>query len=163
MHAHHVAPRAPPRGANCTDAKLYVRTIFQFVILSGWDLDPPTHIRFFFDFWNLFNFAKPQFEQSLGRFGPLENSRGTLPAQTISKPGRAHQSYLGKQHAEHPPTSHHERTPNNVDSYVYSPDSDETVDYFLLHCPLYDNIGTRLLSAQPTIHNTLHGSTTQLQ
>ena len=29
------------------------------------------------------------------------------------------------------------------------------------HCPLYDNIRTRLLPAQPTIHNTLYGSTTQ--
>ena len=39
-------------------------------------------------------------------------------------------------------------------------DSDETIDRFLLHCPLYDNIRTRLLPAQPTI---LIVSTMQLQ
>ena len=46
---------------------------------------------------------------------------------------------------------------------VYCPDSDETVERFLFHCPLYDNIRTRLLPAQLNIHNTLYGSTTQLQ
>ena len=46
---------------------------------------------------------------------------------------------------------------------VYSPDSDETVEHFLFHCPLYDNTRSRLLPAQRNIHNTLYGSTTQLQ
>ena len=57
---------------------------------------------------------------------------------------------------ERPPTSHPAKC-------VYCPDSDETVEHFLFHCPLYDNIRTRLLPAQPNIHNTLYGSTTQLQ
>ena len=46
---------------------------------------------------------------------------------------------------------------------VYCPDSDETVEHFLLHCSLYDSIRRRLLAAQPTIQNTLYGHTTQLQ
>ena len=46
---------------------------------------------------------------------------------------------------------------------VYCPDSDETVEHFLFHCPLYDHIRSRLLPAQRNIHNTLYGSTTQLQ
>ena len=46
---------------------------------------------------------------------------------------------------------------------VYCSDSEETVEHFLFHCPLYENIRSRLLPAQPNIHNTLYGSTTQLQ
>ena len=47
--------------------------------------------------------------------------------------------------------------------YYYYYYSDETVEHFLFHCPLYGNIRTRLLPVQPTIRNTLYGSTTQLQ
>ena len=46
---------------------------------------------------------------------------------------------------------------------VYCPDSGDTVEHFLLHCQLYDNIRSILLPAQPNIHNTLYASTTQRQ
>ena len=62
--------------------------------------------------------------------------------------------------AERTPTSHQERSPAKC---VYCPDSDETVEHVLFRCPLYDNIRTRLLPAHQNIHNTLYGSTTQLQ
>ena len=46
-------------GANCTDAKLYLWTIFQFVFdPNGTWAHPPTS-KLFLDFWNFFNFAKP--------------------------------------------------------------------------------------------------------
>ena len=52
-HVHHQA------GANCTDAKLYFWTIFQFFFYpNGTWTHPPTS-KLFFDFWNCFNFAKP--------------------------------------------------------------------------------------------------------
>ena len=35
---------------------------------------------------------------------------------------------------------------------VYCPDSDETIEHVLFHCPLYDDIRSRLLPAQPMIH-----------
>ena len=34
---------------------------------------------------------------------------------------------------------------------VYCPDSDETIEHVLFHCPLYDDIRSRLLPAQPII------------
>ena len=46
-------------GANCTDAKLYFWTIFQFFFYpNGTWTHPPTS-KLFLDFWNFFNFAKP--------------------------------------------------------------------------------------------------------
>ena len=53
MHAHH-----DQAGVNCTDAKLYFWTIFNF-FLSKWDLDPLPTSTLFLDFWNFFNFAQP--------------------------------------------------------------------------------------------------------
>ena len=69
-----------------------------------------------------------------------------LPAPTHSKPGknpiRAHERdchiCLRTHHsptAERTPTPHQERTPRKV---CLLPHSDETVDHFLSHCPLYD-------------------------
>ena len=55
----------------------------------------------------------------------------------------------------------HRTTKEHRAKCVYCPDGDETVDHFLLHCRLNDNKRTRLLPAQPTIHNTLYGYTTQ--
>ena len=51
-------------GANCTDAKLYFWTIFQFFYYPNgtWTL-PPTS-KLFLDFWIFFNFAKsPKFQR----------------------------------------------------------------------------------------------------
>ena len=45
-------------GANCTDAKLYFWTIFQFFFFIQMGPRPPTS-KLFLDFWNFFNFAKP--------------------------------------------------------------------------------------------------------
>ena len=44
-------------GTNCTDAKLYFWTIFQFFFYPN-GTHPPTS-KLFLDFWNFFNFAKP--------------------------------------------------------------------------------------------------------
>ena len=46
-------------GANCTDAKLYFWTIFQFFFLSNGTWTHPPTSKLFMDFWNFFNFAKP--------------------------------------------------------------------------------------------------------
>ena len=97
-----------------------------------------------------------------------------LPAPTNSKPNIGYQPTtqstpvcrISPQNkpctAERIPTPHQERTHSKV-CRGYCPDSDETVEHFLFHCPLYDNIRFRLLPAQPNIHNTQYGSTTQLQ
>ena len=82
------------------------------------------------------------------------------PNQTdpINQLHRAHQTAifrLGTQNA--PLNAHlHRIKKDHPAKCVYCPDSDETVDHFLFHCPLYDNIRTRLLPAQPTIQNTLY-------
>ena len=55
---------------------------------------------------------------------------------------------------------HHIKKEQN-EKYDYRQYHDETIDHFLLHCPLCD-IRIRLPPAQPTIHNTQYGSTTQL-
>ena len=58
-HVHHQA------GANCTHAKLYFWTIFQFFFYpNGTWTHPPTS-KLFLDFWNFFNFAKPLSETAL--------------------------------------------------------------------------------------------------
>ena len=57
----------------------------------------------------------------------------------------------------------HRSNKEHLAKCVYCPDSDETVEHFPFHYPLYDNIRTRLLPAQPNKHNTLYGFTTQLQ
>ena len=44
-------------GANCTDAKLYFWTIFQFFFYPNGTWHPLPF--FVWDFWNVFNFAKP--------------------------------------------------------------------------------------------------------
>ena len=44
--------------------------------------------------------------------------------------------------------------------YVYCPDSEETVEHFLLHCPLYDNIKTSLRQHQ---NQTTASSTSNTQ
>ena len=46
--------------ANCTDATLYFWMIFQFFLLSEWDLDPPTHFHLFWYFWNFLTLQSPK-------------------------------------------------------------------------------------------------------
>ena len=81
------------------------------------------------------------------------------PNQTdpINQLRRAHQTAVFRLRTHQAPLNAHlhrikKEHPAN---YVYCPDSDETVEHFLFNCPLYDNIRSRLLSAQPNIHNTL--------
>ena len=79
---------------------------------------------------------------------------------------RAHQNAIFRIKKEHhaPLKAHlHRIKKEHQAKCVYCPDSEETIEHFLFHCPLYDNIRTRLLPAQPTIHNTLYRSNTQLQ
>ena len=60
MHAHHVAPRAPPnRGELYRRKTLFLDDfpIFFFYPNGTWT-HPPTS-KLFLDFWNFFNFAKP--------------------------------------------------------------------------------------------------------
>ena len=46
-------------GANCTDAKLYFWTVFQFFFYQNGTWTHPPTSKLFLDFWNFFNFAKP--------------------------------------------------------------------------------------------------------
>ena len=104
--------------------------------------------------------------------GSWQHWTDVLPAPRNTKPDRPYQPttqsmsdcHISPQNTpcatERPPTSH--QNPAKCDS-VYCPDSDETIAHFLFHCPLYNNIRSILLPAQPNIHNTLYGSTTQLQ
>ena len=63
---------------------------------------------------------------------------------------------IGKEdHAKCLPSSVYRTKKEHQAKFAYCPDSNETVDLFLLYCPIYD-IRTRLLPAQPT-------STIQLQ
>ena len=73
-------------------------------------------------------------------------------------------SYFASEHNMHRWTHTYIASRKNTQhNYFYCPDSDDTIDHVLFHCPLYDNIRTRLLPAQPNIHSTLYGSTTELQ
>ena len=89
------------------------------------------------------------------------------PNQTdpINKLHRAHHTAIFRLRTHHAPLNAHLHRikKEHPAKCVYCPDSDETVEHFLFHCPLYDNIRTRLLPAQPNIHNTLYEPTTQLQ
>ena len=51
-------------------------------------------------------------------------------------------------------TQHYEITQRTV--CLLDIDSGDTVDNFLLHCPLYGNIITRLMPFQPTMHTHAH-------
>ena len=106
--------------------------------------------------------------------GSWQHWTDLLPAPTNSKPDRlyqpttvhrAHQTAIFRLRTQHAPLNAHLHRikKDHPAKCVYCPDSDETVEHFLFHCQLYDNIRSRLLPAQPTIHNTLYGSTTQLQ
>ena len=84
------------------------------------------------------------------------------PNQTdsINQLHRAHQTAIFRIRTHHTPLNAHLHRikKDHPAKCVYCPDSDETVEHFLFHC-----IRSRLLPAQPHIHNTLYGSTTQLQ
>ena len=84
---------------------------------------------------------------------------------SINQLHRAHQTAIFRLRTQHAPLNAHLHRikKDHPANCVYCPDSDETVEHFLLHCPLYDSIRRRLLAAQPTIQNTLYGHTTQLQ
>ena len=55
MHAHHVAPRAPPnRGELYRRKTLFFDDFPIFFSSSKWDLDPPTHFQIIFGFFEFF-------------------------------------------------------------------------------------------------------------
>ena len=105
------------------------------------------------------------YKPSLGRFGLTGGLVATLdgsttstshqqtPYQTdhIKQPQRAHQTAAFRPRAHHPQLNAHPHRikKEHTTKCVYSPDSDETVEHFMFHCPLYDNIRSRLLLAQP--------------
>ena len=115
------------------------------------------------------------YKRSLGRFGMTGGLVATLDGSTTSTNKLQTRQTPSTNYTEHtrlpyfrthhaPLNAHlHRITKEHPAKSVYCPDSDETVEHFLFHCPLYDNIRSRLLPAQPSIHNTLYGSTTQLQ
>ena len=78
----------------------------------------------------------------------------------INQLHRAHQTAIFRIRTQHAPLNAHLHRimKDHPEKCVYCPDSDETVQHFLFHCPPYDNIRTRLLPAQPTIQNTLYES-----
>ena len=102
-----------------------------------------------------------------GNTGRIYYQHQQTPNQTdpINQLHRAHQTAVFRLRTHHAPLNAHIHRikKEHPSKCVYCPDSDETVEHFLFHCPLYDNIRSRLLPAQPNIHNTLYGSTTQLQ
>ena len=109
-------------------------------------------------------------EDLAGQVGSWQHWTDLLPAPTNSKPDRLYQPttqstsycYICLRTHHTPLNAHlHRIKKDHPAKCVYCPDSDETVEHFL--CPLYDNITSRLLPAQPNIHNTLYGSNTQLQ
>ena len=60
MHAHHVAPRAPPgRGELCRRKTLFLAYFPIFYFYPNGTLTHPPTSKLFLDFWNFFNFAKP--------------------------------------------------------------------------------------------------------
>ena len=102
-----------------------------------------------------------------GNTGRIYYQDQQTPNQTdsINQLHRAHQTAVFCLRKHHVPLNAHlhrikKEPPAKC---VYCPDSDGTVEHFLFHCPLYDNIISRLQPAQPNIHNTLYRSTTQLQ
>ena len=102
-----------------------------------------------------------------GNTGRIYYQHQQTPNQTdpINQLHRAHQTVVFRLRTHHAPLNAHLHRikKEHPAKCVYCPDSDETVKHFLFHCPLYDNITSRLLTAQPNIHNTLYGSTSQLQ
>ena len=119
------------------------------------------------------------YKRSLGRFGMTGGLVATLDGSTTSTNKLQTRQTPSTNYTEHisvltavfrlrthhaPLNAHlHRIKKEHPAKCVYCPDSDETIEHFLFHCPLYDNIRSRLLPAQPNIHNTLYGSTTQLQ
>ena len=102
-----------------------------------------------------------------GNTGRIYYQHQQTPNQTdpIYQLHRAHQTAVFRLRTHYAPlnTHLHRIKKEHPAKCVYCPDSDETVEHFLFHCPLYDNIRSRLLPAQPNIQNTLYGPTTQLQ
>ncbi len=102
--------------------------------------------------------------------GDCRNS-GVFPQHTFRQPSPkttilgSHQTAVFRLRTHHAPLNAHLHRikKDHPAKCVYCLDSDETVEHFLFRCPLYDNISYRLLPAQPNIHNTPYGSTTQLQ
>ena len=76
---------------------------------------------------------------------------------TINQLYRAHQNAIFHLRTHHAPLNanlHHIKKDHSA-KCVYCPDSDATVVHFLFHCPLYDNIRSRLLPAQPNTQHAL--------
>ena len=97
-----------------------------------------------------------------GNTGRIYYQHQQTPNQTdpINQLHRAHRTAVFRLRTHHAPLNAHLHRvkKEHPAKCVYCPDSDETIEHFL-----YDNIRSRLLPAQPNIHNTLYGSTTQLQ
>ena len=102
-----------------------------------------------------------------GNTGRLYYQHQQTPNQTdpINQLHRAHQTAIFCLRTHHAPLNAHLHRikKEHQAKCVYYPNNDEPVEHFLFHCPLYDNIRFIPLPAQPNIHNTLYGSTTQLQ
>ena len=83
-----------------------------------------------------------------GGGGMRTYSRRKTPTNVKTQPEEAHHHRIKKDHSA---------------ACFYCPDNDEATGHFLLHCPPYNNIRTRLLPPYPTLDNTLYGPTTQQQ
>ena len=98
-----------------------------------------------------------------GNTGRTYYQHQQTPNQTdsINQLHRAHQTAIFRLRTQHAPLNAHLHRikTDHPAKCVYCTDSDETVEHFLFHCPLYGDIRTRLLPAQPTIQNTLYEST----
>ena len=81
MHAHHVAPRAPPGWGELYRRKTLFLADFPifFYYPNGTWTHPPTS-KLFLDFWNFFNFAKPLSE--------LRSRREVRPLEDVKTSGR---------------------------------------------------------------------------
>ena len=58
--------------------------------------------------------------------------------------------YFASEHTMHLWTHTYIASRKNTQLH-YCPDSDDTVEHFMFHCPPYDNIRSRLLPAQPKL------------
>ena len=91
---------------------------------------------------------------------PLEG-RSTNIRKHQTKLHRAQQSAIFRLRTQHTTlnTHLHRIKKDHSAACFYCPDSDETTEHFLLHCPQYNDIRP----PHPTIDNTLYGPTTQHQ
>ena len=97
--------------------------------------------------WNRNDYQRGRIEKDGNRQTYYQHQQTSNQTKRINQLHRAHQTAILRFRTHHAPLNAHlyRIEKDHPAKCVYCPDSGETVEHFLFHYPLYDNIRSRLL------------------